>query len=339
MKEFNKKIIQTIGIELDENAHELLGCVTAVDECKGGLFNKVHRLCTEKNIYVHKQFMNGSSSGLFHPPEIPPSLKVEHSVRVQNRWRQGSWGTTVQVPEVIYVDSSNAAYIMEGVISSTTLLESLKNGIVPETILKDFAKSLAMIHNFSKIETVDKNHFVNAEFRDFKLSLQYDGLQAFLGKDEYDIAMEMKRSYCQKQTHIVHGDLNSNNILLDSSGKTWIIDFEQSHLGDPAYDVAYILSEIVICLEIFYTENQVDTTIGTFIKNYIDFYNNTDDWLHFEIGKHLQIQVLYRFLGPSKAMWTGHITNDMADRIIRKSIIRLGDNNAYIRECLSKTKK
>jgi 5-methylthioribose kinase len=42
---------------------------------------------------------------------------------------------------------------------------------------------------------------------------------------------------------LVHGDLSPKNVLV-GDGRVWIIDFEVAHLGDPAFDVAFLLSHL-----------------------------------------------------------------------------------------------
>jgi aminoglycoside phosphotransferase (APT) family kinase protein len=42
---------------------------------------------------------------------------------------------------------------------------------------------------------------------------------------------------------LVHGDFSPKNILLGDSG-LWVIDFEVAHRGDPAFDVAFLLTHL-----------------------------------------------------------------------------------------------
>ncbi|MYW03862.1 phosphotransferase, partial [Streptomyces sp. SID3343] len=53
------------------------------------------------------------------------------------------------------------------------------------------------------------------------------------------------------RTHLVHGDLSPKNILVDRSGaaagavRVSVLDWEVVHAGDPAFDVAFLLSHLV----------------------------------------------------------------------------------------------
>ena len=44
---------------------------------------------------------------------------------------------------------------------------------------------------------------------------------------------------------LVHGDLSPKNVLAGTGG-LWVIDFEVAHLGDPAFDLAFLLSHLLM---------------------------------------------------------------------------------------------
>ncbi|MBW3560966.1 MAG: phosphotransferase [Actinobacteria bacterium] len=44
---------------------------------------------------------------------------------------------------------------------------------------------------------------------------------------------------------LVHGDYSPKNVLV-GDGRLWVIDFEVAHLGDPAFDVAFMLNHLVL---------------------------------------------------------------------------------------------
>lgn len=46
---------------------------------------------------------------------------------------------------------------------------------------------------------------------------------------------------------LVHGDLSPKNVLVESSGAgLWVIDWEVAHLGDPAFDIAFVLNHLML---------------------------------------------------------------------------------------------
>lgn len=49
----------------------------------------------------------------------------------------------------------------------------------------------------------------------------------------------------RRRTSMVHGDFSPKNVLVVPSG-VWVIDWEVAHVGDPAFDLAFLLSHLVL---------------------------------------------------------------------------------------------
>lgn len=45
---------------------------------------------------------------------------------------------------------------------------------------------------------------------------------------------------------LVHGDFSPKNVLVGAEPNLWVIDFEVAHLGDPAFDVAFLLCHLML---------------------------------------------------------------------------------------------
>jgi len=43
----------------------------------------------------------------------------------------------------------------------------------------------------------------------------------------------------------VHGDLHFGNVLVEPSGRWWLIDWDDLHRGDPAADLAILLTPLI----------------------------------------------------------------------------------------------
>jgi hypothetical protein len=48
-----------------------------------------------------------------------------------------------------------------------------------------------------------------------------------------------------RRSCLVHGDFSPKNVLVGDAA-LWVIDFEVAHLGDPAFDVAFLLSHLML---------------------------------------------------------------------------------------------
>ena len=79
-----------------------------------------------------------------------------------------------------------------------------------------------------------------------------------------EVLSEMGR----RRVCMVHGDFSPKNILVGDDG-LWVIDFEVAHLGDPTFDVAFLLSHLVL-KSIHLPEKRalLDACITTFLGAY-----------------------------------------------------------------------
>lgn len=58
------------------------------------------------------------------------------------------------------------------------------------------------------------------------------------------IAALIKRMAAERRC-LVHGDFSPKNVLVGHDG-LWVIDFEVAHIGDPAFDVAFLTSHLML---------------------------------------------------------------------------------------------
>lgn len=58
-----------------------------------------------------------------------------------------------------------------------------------------------------------------------------------------DALMTLRAEEARAMPVAIHGDLRLDQFLLDSSGKLWLIDWEEFRMGDPARDVGAIVGE------------------------------------------------------------------------------------------------
>ena len=283
----------------------------------GGLFNYLLRVKTAHGTYFFKQYLDDVSNETYsNIPKIPASERVFSAYSVQTIAQKSLQGIKdIQVPEIVGYDKSVNAFLMTNGFSML-FIDYLSNGNSPPIFLKLISSSLAHLHKYTYNKYDLNSIFANRKFRDFKLKLQYDDITSHLDQEESKIVLETKKNYMEKIACILHGDINSRNILC-AENEISLIDFEQSHLGSSSYDLAYILSEIVISEISFHGFDKMINSIKLFIEAYFLVFEAIDRCsIEKEIVQHLATQILYRFWGPSRASWTFYCNDDQKNNYI-----------------------
>jgi thiamine kinase-like enzyme len=197
------------------------------------------------------------------------------------------------------------------------LNDALSRGEQPQAFFEQLPIVLARLNESTFGRFAPDTVYGNTTFRDFKLKIQYDDVAARLESAEAAIVMACKESYQRDASCVLHGDINSRNILV-GPGALGVIDFEQSHLGSPAYDLAYILCELFISLENFGGEGASHAPIRMFLDRYFSrFCALARGEVETLMTKHLAVQAIYRFWGPSGASWTFYVDEPNRERLIR----------------------
>lgn len=288
-----------------------------IEPQSGGLFNYLLRIETRRGNYFFKQFLDDTKNPIFNVPNIAATKRSNLAYEVQRLAAAVNGLNTV--PEILIFDRQRNAFLMAEASGKTALIEYLRVGVIPETLINHLPHLLGTLHQSTYGRYGCHSIFANTEFRDFKLKIQYDDIAKLLSPNESKFILEFKKSYQIKTLCVTHGDINSRNILIDENA-LGIIDFEQSHLGSPAYDLAYILSEIFISRINKGWNDESMSLISSFLSHYFQsFYAVNRDLVENEMIKHLAIQVIYRFWGPSHKSWTFYLDEANRNLIIRKA--------------------
>ena len=150
------------------------------------------------------------------------------------------------IPAVLFEDRPNFLFGMEAVPADHRVWKAeLLAGVVDPTIAEQAGELLSAIHN----ETA--NH---PEFRDrFGDRTVFDELRVdpfyrhIIGKHP-QVAPAVERvidEVLSIAVCVVHADFSPKNLLL-SNGRLTLVDFETGHFGDPAFDLGFFLSHLVL---------------------------------------------------------------------------------------------
>jgi tRNA A-37 threonylcarbamoyl transferase component Bud32 len=294
-------------------------------EVNGGLFNYVYKINNNKNCISYlKIFTDKAKSDSFPPLPTSPKQRYFIAVECHKIAYEASLGITgVNVPKLINYSPKDYFVLMEEAVGTPLFDFLINTRSSPETILVSYEicmKWLAAMHSadckdFEEIESSSNL------FKEYKIDLQYSKLINFLPLTIQSSAKNFVRTYLNSKKQLVHGDLNSRNILIDKKDNIIIsiIDFEQGHLGCGLYDVAYICCELVIRL-LLKGKNDIELHINNLLKVYS---NKLAAEEIIDYRKHLAFQVLYRLVGPSRKVWSGHLSKSETKAVKLWSINQL----------------
>lgn len=315
VREYTSLLSPIIGLD---NKH-----IKIQDRSTGVWNNIVFEVSTPHKTYYFKKYRKFSKINNYSPPNIPAKVRAKVSYTVQSIASLSFVDKYQLVPSIL--TKNNTSFIMDAAPNAKCLLEYLKLGDCPKSVVTILPRALARFHNSTDVDLIDPpSIFSDTKFRDYKLSLQYLNIAKLLEPKANNIIEDFEGSYRKSNLCIVHGDLNSKNILIGANEEVSVIDFEQSHIGTPAYDLAYILSEIYISSVQFHENTDLKNACNHFLHEYLKIINGYDyTSLITEATLHFAIQIIYRFNGPSHLVWTSYVGNVERDKILKfaKSLI------------------
>ncbi len=131
---------------------------------------------------------------------------------------------------------------------------------------------------------------------------------------------------------MVHGDFSPKNILVGPDPTDlWLIDWEVAHFGDPAFDLAFLLTHLIL-KSIHMPEKRalLDSTALEFIKSYSSFEGGFE--IPFDrISSHLGCLLVARVKGKSPAEY---LSPDDAMLVLRLGIALLKNPLENVEEVL-----
>ena len=283
-----------------------------------GVWNNAVIKATTSKSYYFKQYREFADIPNYSPPRIPAKQRAQVAQIAQTAAVISFIDDYQLVPAVLAQD--NTSFIMEAIPEANCLLEHLSSGQCPDAIKIILPTALAHFHNAARSEQYTNTPLSDNRFRDYKIDLQYHNMARLLDPKREKILHDFANWYKQQKECITHGDLNSKNVLIAPDGAVYVIDFEQAHLGTPAYDLAFILSELFIA-EVQYQKNPAFHNLSKiFAERYLNALEGYDSVnVAKEASLHLAAQIIYRFKGPSCKVWTSYVTKEAREKALEKA--------------------
>lgn len=306
---------------LTRAARRLLGRGARLIPVEGAMFNHVVRASAGAQTFYLKRLSDRPV--LASLPPMPTSAAQRFEVALA--WhalcaRAAMLVGGVTVPAIAAVDLHHQVIAMEAVRGESLHARLLEPAPLPLAHVLPVVDWLACLHG---LDLQPRPNLLEASvpFKAYKVSLQYFGVVDHLPPPLRARVQVLARDYLASDAEPVHGDLNTRNVLY-AEGVAGVIDFEQGHFGDGVYDLAYLMSEFVIgsvrdaqdpavAIALAWgryasgrrwcpgTESAAQDGAGRGVAKGLRY-------AHYRA--HLAIQTLYRLTGPSRHIWTGHLS-------------------------------
>ena len=179
--------------------------------------------------------------------------EVEWRSRLERIYREAEVQTVVadllpdgMVPKVLFEDRANFLYGMEAVEADHRVWKGvLLDGETDEQIAIDAAQALATVHTRTAGDAGFRSQWNDVTvFEELRLDPFYRflaGVHPQLSGPCNDLIAEV----LSNRVCLVLGDFSPKNILLTRRGIS-LVDFETGHFGDPAFDLGFFLSHLLL---------------------------------------------------------------------------------------------
>ena len=151
-----------------------------------------------------------------------------------------------QVPNLVFLDPERFILILDRVpVGSTVWKTDLLNGVINPDVAGVLGITLAQWHNFGETNKEARLQFMEDSLFE---QLRVDPFYRFVAAKNDLLKPAINKLISELEgdkTTIVHGDFSPKNIMVGMDEKVYILDFEVTHVGNPVFDLAFLLAHLL----------------------------------------------------------------------------------------------
>ena len=198
--------------------------------------------------------------------------------RLDRVWREAElmqvWADLLPpgvVPRVLFEDRNNYLFAMEAIEADHVVWkETLLQGTADPHIAGLLGHYLATIHRQTSFDEELRERYADREvFRQLRVDPFYQRIADVHPHIRPAVAAMIDEMDCTSVC-LVHADFSPKNVLIRRGGLS-LVDFETGHYGDPAFDLGFFLSHLL--LKAVRHKNRCDDYLAlaaTFWNGYLD---------------------------------------------------------------------
>ena len=214
-----------------------------------------------------------------------------------------------QVPNLVFLDPDRFILILDRVpVGSTVWKTDLLDGVINPDVAGVLGKTLAQWHNFGETNKAARLQFMEDSLFE---QLRVDPFYRFVAaKNEFlkPIIKKLISELEGDKTTIVHGDFSPKNIMVGMDEQVYILDFEVTHVGNPVFDLAFLLAHL-LC-KLFRTSEPLDEKM--FIASAQRFFTSYQEIrsISESLSLHTALIALARVEGKSPVNYLDKVQQD-----------------------------
>lgn len=176
------------------------------------------------------------------------------------------------VPELVFVDPIEFVVIMKRVpLTSRVWKSDLLEGIYRPQVGRTLGTTLAQWHNFGSSNPAAQKKFMADTLFD---QLRIDPFYRFVAHKNIELRQSIQGLIAgleNDKSTIVHGDFSPKNFMVTEDDHVYILDFEVMHVGNPVFDLAFILAHL-LCKFFHAPNSQEAAELSNIAKSFLNAY-------------------------------------------------------------------